>query len=91
MNSPVDTELREIHITAMNLYNRETAHLQSNPTSIVSINAVNFLASQATTFADTALFLMEDTRQPLNVPAALLRTCLEAQASHPRPAKTTGN
>ncbi len=80
MNSPVDAELKELHIAAMNLYNRETAHLQSNPTSIVSINAVNFLAGQATTFADSTLFLMEDARQPLNAPAALLRTCLEAQA-----------
>jgi hypothetical protein len=80
MNSPVNTQLKEIHIAALNLYNRETAHLQSNPTSIVSINAVNFLAGQATTFADSALFLMEDARQQLNAPAALLRTCLEAQA-----------
>jgi hypothetical protein len=80
MNSPVDAELKQLHIAAMNLYNRETAYLHSNPTSIVSINAVNFLAGQATTFADSALFLMEDARQPLNAPAALLRTCLEAQA-----------
>jgi hypothetical protein len=80
MNSPVDAELKQLHIAAMNLYNRETAYLHSNPTSIVSINAVNFLAGQATTFADSALFLMEDARQPLNAPATLLRTCLEAQA-----------
>ena len=80
MNSPVDTQLKEIHLVVQSLYNRETTHLQSSPTSIVSINAVNFLAGQATTFADAVLFLMEDARQPLNAPAALLRTCLEAQA-----------
>ena len=80
MNSPVDSRLKEIHIAVLNLYNRETIHLQSKPTSVVSINAANFLAGQATAFADAALFLMEDASQPLNAAAALLRTCLEAQA-----------
>ncbi len=79
-NEAVDPELKAIHFAAMSLYNRETAILQANRTSIDSINAINFLTGQATIFADSALFLMEDVRQPLNVPCALLRTCLEAQA-----------
>jgi hypothetical protein len=47
---------------------------------LASINATNFLAGQCVMFADSALFLMEDTRQPISAPVALLRTCLEAQA-----------
>ena len=80
MNDAVDQELKSIHHAALLIYNRETLHIRSNPTSVHSINATNFLAGQATIFADAALLLMEDARQPLNVPAALLRTCLEAQA-----------
>jgi hypothetical protein len=80
MNQAVDPEIRAIHFEALNIYNRETIIIKSNPTSVASINATNFLAGQATIFADAALILMEDARQPLNVPAALLRTCLEAQA-----------
>jgi hypothetical protein len=80
MNRGVDPEHRAIHLEALNVYNRETTIIRSNPTSVGSINATNFLAGQATMFADAALILMEDSRQPLNVPAALLRTCLEAQA-----------
>ena len=80
MNTVVDTELKAIHNAALNLYNRETLLTKSHPTSTVSINATNFLAGQANVFADSALFLMEDPRQPLNPAAALLRTCLEAQA-----------
>lgn len=80
MNEAVDHELRAIHLDALNIYNRETMIVRSNPTSTASIKATNFLAGQATMFADAALILLEDTRQPVNVPAALLRTCLEAQA-----------
>lgn len=80
MNPAVDPQLRAIHRAVLEIYNRETTRIKSNPTSVVSINATNFLAEQATIFADAALFLMEDARQPLNTPAALLRTCLEAQA-----------
>ena len=42
-------------------------------------------------FADSALFLMEDARQPLNSPCALLRTCLEAQARTNHIIAATGN
>src|SRR5271154_3995964 len=80
MNPDIDPEHRAIHFDVLNIYNRETTLIRSKPTSVDSINATNFLAGQATIFADAALVLMEDARQPLNVPAALLRTCLEAQA-----------
>jgi len=80
MNPDFDPEQRAIHHEALNVYNRETNLIRSKPTSVDSVNATNFLAGQATIFADAALVLMEDSRQPLNVPAALLRTCLEAQA-----------
>jgi hypothetical protein len=80
MNPDIDPEYRAIHLEVLNIYNRETNIIRSKPTSVDSINATNFLAGQATIFADAALVLMEDARQPLNVPAALLRTCLEAQA-----------
>jgi hypothetical protein len=80
MNQAVDPELRAIHFEALNLYNREISIARSVPTIADSIRATSFLAEQATIFADAALILMEDARQPLNVPAALLRTCLEAQA-----------
>jgi hypothetical protein len=79
-NDPVDPELKAIHQAVFDIYNRETMAIKAHPTTVVSIKATNFLAGQATMFADAALILMEDTRQPLNVPAALLRTCLEAQA-----------
>jgi len=79
-HEPVDAELKEIHQAAITLYNRETMILQSKPTSLDSINATNFLAGQAIKFGDAALILMEDLTQPLDVPNALLRTCLEAQA-----------
>jgi hypothetical protein len=80
MNSIVDPQLKTIHNATLNLYNRETLLIKSHPTSTVSINATNFLVGQANLFADSALFLMEDDRQPLNPAVALLRTCLEAQA-----------
>src|ERR1035437_8981148 len=80
MNPDIDPEHRAIHLEALKIYNRETNIIRSKPTSVDSINATNFLAGQATIFADAALVLMEDEKQPLNVPAALLRTCLEAQA-----------
>jgi len=80
MNNVVDPELKAIHIAVHNLYNRETTFIQSNPTSAASIKATDFLANQAILFADTALYLMEDVRRPINAAAALLRTCLEAQA-----------
>lgn len=80
MTNVVDPELKAIHIAVHNLYNRETTFIQSNPTSTASINGTNFLARQAILFADAALYLMEDVRQPINAAAALLRTCLEAQA-----------
>jgi len=80
MNDVVDPELRAIHRAALSIYNRETAAIEAHPTPTASINATNFFAGQAAMFADAALLLMEDDRQPLNVPAALLRTCLEAQA-----------
>jgi hypothetical protein len=80
MNCKIDSELMAIHFAAINLYNRETEFLKANPSSVASINATSFLAEQVTIFANSILFLLEDDRQPLNVPAALLRTCLEAQA-----------
>jgi hypothetical protein len=76
----VDAELRTIHLSILNLYNRETQAIKSQPTSKSSVNVVNFLAGQAVMFADSALILLEDSRQPVNVPAASVRTCLEAQA-----------
>jgi hypothetical protein len=76
----VNPELKSIHQAVLDLYNRETKAIKACPTSVVSINATHFLAGQAANFADGALILMEDARQPLNVPVALLRTCLEAQA-----------
>src|SRR5271170_2683908 len=79
-NSPVDPGLKRIHQVLTIIYNRETTELQKTPTKLASINATNFLAGQCVMFADSALFLMEDTRQPFSVPVALLRTCLEAQA-----------
>jgi hypothetical protein len=79
-NSPVDPELKRIHQCLTVLYNRETIDLQTSPTKLASINATNFLAGQCVIFADSSLFLMADTRQPISVPVALLRTCLEAQA-----------
>jgi hypothetical protein len=76
----VDPELRAIHLSILNLYNRETQAIKSQPTSRSSVNVVNFLAGQAIMFADSTLILLEDSRQPINVPAASVRTCLEAQA-----------
>lgn len=76
----VDPELRAIHLSILKLYNRETEVLKAQPTSHSSVNVVNFLAGQAVIFADSALVLLEDSRQPINVPAASVRTCLEAQA-----------
>ena len=80
MNSKIDPELMAIHFAAISLYNRETSSLKANPSTAASINATSFLAEQVTIFANSVLFLLEDDRQPLHVPAALLRTCLEAQA-----------
>jgi len=80
MNEIVDLELKAIHNEALNIYNRETLILKSKPTPIDSINTTNYLAGQAIKFADAALILMEDVSQPLDVPAALLRTSLESQA-----------
>jgi hypothetical protein len=80
MNSKIDPELMAIHFAAINLYNRETSYIKANPSPVASINATSFLAEQVTIFANAVLFLLEDDRQALNVPAALLRTCLEAQA-----------
>jgi hypothetical protein len=80
MNDMVDPQLRALHHALLSIYNKETERIRANPTTIASINATNFLAGQAVGFADAAIFLMEDNRQPLDVPVALLRTCLEAQA-----------
>ena len=80
MNEAVDPEIRAIYHEALNIYNRETIIIRSKPTSVDSINATNFLAEQAVIFADAVLFFMEDAKQPIDIPAALLRTCLEAQA-----------
>lgn len=80
LNGAVDPELREIHHITLALYNRETGIIRSNPTSNSSVNAVNFLSNQAVIFADAALVMLEDDKQPINVPAASVRTCLEAQA-----------
>jgi hypothetical protein len=80
MNTVHDPEILRLHIAALNLYNRETTFIQSNPISTASIHATNFLADQAILFADAALYLMEDNKQRLLPAAALLRTCLEAQA-----------
>ena len=75
-----DPQLLAIYCDSVNLYNRETSIIRGNPTACASINATNFLACYAIRFADAALFLMEDVHQPLTPAAALLRTCLEAQA-----------
>src|SRR5580700_4020204 len=80
INDAIDPELNAAHHALLSIYNRETIAIKKNPTSFVSINATHFLAGQATIFADAALILMLDGRQPLNAPVALLRTCLEAQA-----------
>ena len=80
MNTVVDPELKAIHNAALKLYNREKLVIKSHPPSTASINATNFLADQAILFADAALYLMEDVSRPINAAAALLRTCLEAQA-----------
>src|SRR6266853_3821113 len=80
MNDMVDPQLRALHHALLSIYNKETESIRANPTAVASINATNFLAGQAVGFADAAIFLMEDNRQPLDVPVALLRTCLEAQA-----------
>jgi hypothetical protein len=76
----LDPQLIEIFDAAVDLYNRETKLLESATESSASINATHFLARQAFQFATAALSLMEDARQPLFPAAALLRTCLEAQA-----------
>jgi hypothetical protein len=76
----VDPGLMAIHQALIETYNRETVAIKARPAVAVSIKATNFLAGQATMFADAAFILMEDVRQPINIPAALLRTCLEAQA-----------
>lgn len=80
MNDEVDPQLRALHHGLITIYNRETKNIRAKPTSVASINATNFMAGQAVTFADAALFMLEDLRQPLDVPVAMLRTCLEAQA-----------
>ena len=80
MTDIVDPQLKAFHQALLSIYNRETERVRATPTSLASVNATNFLAGQAVAFADAALFLMEDARQPLDVPVALLRTCLEAQA-----------
>jgi hypothetical protein len=80
INDAIDPELNAAHHALLSIYNRETIAVKKNPTSVVSINATHFLAGQVTIFADAALILMLDGRQPLNAPVALLRTCLEAQA-----------
>lgn len=91
MSEVVDAELKQIHFTIMGIYNRETSILKTVPTTIDSINTTNFLAGQAVKFADAAIILMEDGNQPLDVPAALLRTCLEAQARANHVIAATGN
>lgn len=80
LNGAVDPELREIHHLVLALYNRETAIIRANPASKASVNVISFLSNQAVIFADAALVMLEDDRQPINVPAASVRTCLEAQA-----------
>lgn len=91
MNEVVDPELKQIHHAIMGIYNRETAILKIHPTTIDSINTTNFLTGQAIKFGDAALILMEDANQPLDVPAALLRTCLEAQARANHVIAASGN
>ena len=80
MNDAVDPELKAIHGNLLEIYNRDTVAVKARASHPVSVRATSFLAGQATMFADAALILMEDVRQPINIPAALLRTCLEAQA-----------
>lgn len=80
MNESVNADLRQLHHDVMAIYNRETCAIQARPTATGSINVTNYLAGQAIKFGDAALVLLEDKNQPLDVPAALLRTCLEAQA-----------
>ena len=72
MNSKIDPELMAIHFAAIDLYNRETAFIKADPSSVASINAKSFPAEQATIFANPVLFLLDDDRQRINVPAALL-------------------
>jgi hypothetical protein len=79
-NEVVDSELKAIHNAAMSICNREEAVLTANPTSVHSVTATKLLARQTKLITDSALLLMEDARQPLNVLFALLRTCLEGQA-----------
>src|ERR1035441_10757164 len=79
MNDIVDPQLKALHHALLSIYNRETESVRAKPTSVVSVNATNFLAGQAIAFADAALFLMEDVRHTLDVPVALVRTCLDAQ------------
>ena len=76
----VEPELMAIHQGLLWLHNREATLLKAAPTKANSINATNFLSTQAVMFADAALVLMGAAQQPLGVPVALLRTCLEAQA-----------
>jgi hypothetical protein len=76
----LDPQLLEIFSAAANLYNREAMQVQSPPNPSASVNAMFFLANQAVLFADAALFILRDEAQPLIPVAALLRTCLEAQA-----------
>ena len=80
MDEVVDAELKAIHDAAMSIYRREEAVQTANPASVHSITATKFLAKQAQLMADSALLLMADARQPLNVPFALFQTCVEAQA-----------
>jgi hypothetical protein len=79
-SSNLDPQLLEIFEAVVNLYNRENKLLESATESSASINATHFLVRQAIMFADAALFLMQDENQSLIPAAALLRTCLEAQA-----------
>ena len=89
-NEVVGAELKAIHNGAMSLYNREEAILTATPPVVDSVNATKFLAGRAKLLADSALLLMEAPQQPLNVPFALLRTCLEAQARAVHIATATG-
>jgi hypothetical protein len=91
MKEPVDAELKQLHHEIMAVYNRETLAVHATPTAVASINTTNYLAGQAFKFGDAALILLEDERQPLDVPAALLRTCLEAQARANHIISVTGN
>jgi hypothetical protein len=65
MHSIHDPQLMAIYQACVDLYNRETSLIRDKPTACASINATNFLACHAIRFADAALFLMEDVKQPL--------------------------